>query len=79
MIYGNHKIDFEREIPANILCIWAGRKKVYQQKEFLLFYYIHSDYIENYMNIYIQYLAVLFELGLVEIGEYVDDDNVEIL
>jgi len=31
------------------------------------------------MNIYIQYLAVLFELGLVEIGEYVDDDNVEIL
>jgi len=71
------KIDFEREIPANILWYLSGKEEsLSTEKNFYYFITFNSDYIENYMNIYIQYLAVLFELGLVEIGEYVDDDNV---
>jgi len=72
-IHHDYKLDLEREIPADILCIWAGRKKVYQQKEFYLFYCIHSDYIDNYINMYLQYLAVVFEFGMEEMGEYVDN------
>lgn len=68
------KLDLEREIPADILWYLSGKEEsLSTEKNFTYFIVFNSDYIDNYINIYLQYLAVVFEFGMEEMGEYVDN------
>lgn len=73
-IHHDYKLDLEREIPADILWYLSGKEEsLSTEKNFTYFIVFNSDYIDNYINMYLQYLAVVFEFGMEEMGEYVDN------
>jgi hypothetical protein len=64
-------------MPANILRSLNEEEKSFTTEiSSLYFLRLNADYLEKYINMYIKYLAVVFEIGMEETGEYFEDDLV---